>query len=141
MASKKLSDEYVIKYLKDYIEKIGQVPSMTELPDKSVVDAISNRWGWNNTIIKLGYKPKINSPRKKYKSLYNADFITLLTETKNEIDKFLKKNNRLPMLREFNKLELPIYLFYRKKLDTTYNDLLIDVCGYDQELLSTSCSK
>lgn len=140
MGKRKFSDEYLIECLKSYIEdNDNEVPTRKEFENynKQVAIAISNRWNWNQGIIKAGFQPK-NIHVKRYKKFYKANINEMLKMTKEEIDKFLVQNNRLPTSREFEKLDMPYFRFYHEKFNCKYNEFLIEILGCDQEFLNSN---
>lgn len=139
MRKTKFSDEDLIKCLKSYIQENNKIPTIKEFQkhNKKVGIAICNRIGWNKAIMRAGFEPK-NIQVKPYKEFYKADINTMLEMTKEEITKFLIKNDRLPKAREFEKLDMPYFRFYYEKFNCTYTEFLIDTLGYNEEFLSSS---
>lgn len=139
MAKQSFSDDYLIECLKSYIAGKSEIPTKKEFQNhnKQVANAIANRWGWNEGIRKTGFEPK-NIHVKPYKEFYKADLCTMLEMTKEVINEFLLKNDRLPKAREFEKLDIPYFRFYYEKFDCTYSEFLTEICGYDEEYLCSS---
>ncbi|SKC90402.1 hypothetical protein [Maledivibacter halophilus] len=139
MRKTKFSDEDLIKCLKSYIQENNEIPTIKQFQkyNKQVGISICNRIGWNIAIMRAGFEPK-NIQVKPYKEFYKADINTVLEMTKEVIDKFLLKHDRLPKAREFEKLDMPYFRFYYEKFNCTYTEFLIDILGYNEEFLSSS---
>lgn len=112
--------EYLFGIINDYIEKYNEVPTMKKL-NKEVGFEVKVYYkkvfdGWNNALKELNLP--LNSVLH-----YEDEFLH------SEFERFIKENDRIPVLQEFNNSEYPSFWCYQSRFGSWNNAVM--AYGYE----------